>query len=210
MKRSKVQREPGISVHMMVRQPPIERIAVLLEYLSPVVDEIVMLDTGSEDELKHTMTTNWPKIRLFEAPFKDFTTRNVSLPEHRFEWTLHLDWDEMPSHRMMEHVVNVSRGRSEHKPLGWLYLAKNFWAGRPGPYIESNWHTRLWKTGHGKFYKPVHEQVALDGRKESDTRNTSVLIKAPVEAYFIHSKSQDEINRSGHLYNKMDSPTEFI
>lgn len=196
---------PGLSVHCMVLNPPIDRLAALVEYLRPVANEYVIVDTGSADVTKDIMRS-WPQVRLIEEPFEDFsTTRNKGLAQHQYEWTLGLDPDELPSIMMVQHVRWVLSEGADQFPLalGFLYFTKNYWGGVLGPEMDYHWHTRLWKTGSGRLYRPVHELVALDGRPESETRGTPTLPRAPREACLIHSKSVDEIARADELYARL-------
>lgn len=196
---------PGLSVHMMVLNPPIARMAMLVEYLSGTASEIVVVDTGSSDDTKRVMQ-GWPRVRLVETEFVDFSTsRNIGLDEHKYEWTLGLDPDELPSVVMLQHIAWVLKEGAEQFPQakGWLYWTKNYWGGRLGPEEEYHWHTRLWRTESGRLYRPVHELVSLDGRPESETRGTPILPKAPRMAYLIHSKEADEIARADELYARL-------
>ena len=60
-----------------------------------------------------------------------------------------------------------------------------------GPEWEEHWHCRLFRRSSGVWYKPVHEQVMLDGLPEPATRGTPLLPKAPKSAYLIHSRMED-------------------
>lgn len=197
--------EPGLSVHLMVLNPPMDRLAMLVDYLSGSANEFVIVDTGSAPAVKQIMAS-WPKVRLIETEFVDFaTSRNVGLAEHKYEWTLCVDPDELPSVIMMQHIAWLMKEGAQEFPQakGWLYWTRNYWGGVQGPELEYHWHCRVWKTESGKFYRPVHELVALNGRPESDTRGTPVMPKAPRMAYLIHSKAAEEIARSDELYRQM-------
>lgn len=198
--------EPGLSVHMMVLHPPLDRMALLVDYLSVIADEYVVVDTGCTQDEADIMAS-WPKVRLVQEPFVDFsTTRNKGLAQHRYEWTLGIDPDELPSSLMMQHLAWVTSGESQPShpdAKGWLYWTRNYWGGMKGPEFEYHWHCRLWRTEAGRLYRPVHELVSLDGRPEGDTRGTPVLPKAPRMAYLIHSKPAEEIVKADELYGRL-------
>jgi len=59
------------------------------------------------------------------------------------------------------------------------------------PEWEEHWHCRLFKRGSGRWYKKVHEQVALEGHPEDATRGSPWLPKAPRGAFLIHSRMND-------------------
>lgn len=194
--------KPGLSVHMMVRNPPIDRMAMLVDYLSTIANEFVVVDTGSPDVIQDIMRS-WPKVRVVNEEFVDFsTTRNKGLEQHTYSWTLGIDPDELPSPIMMQHIAWAITD-SPPETLGWLYWTVNYWGGVKGPEMHYHWHARLWRTESGRLYRPVHELLALDGRGEEETRGTPVLPKAPRMAYLIHSKPEDEIAKADDLYARL-------
>lgn len=201
---------PGVSAAFLVKNPPISQMAMLVEYLNSfyprVVREIVIVDTGSPPDSIEIMLS-WSRedmpVRLAEVPFEDFSqARNFGLRGALHEWTLVLDPDELPSPPMMEHILWATTEGPE-QALGWLYWTVNYWAGMLGPEQHYHWHTRLFRTDRGAFYRPVHELVALDGKPESETRGTPLLPKAPRMAYLIHSKPGDEIAKADALYARL-------
>lgn len=204
---------PGISVHMMVKNPPIDRLAALVLFLLPHVQEVVIVDTGSDDRTIEKMKSwNFPHtapVIVVHEEFEDFsTTRNKGLARHRYEWTLGIDPDELPSWDMLQHIKKVtSPAHIASKPnraiVGYVYFTLNFWDGILGPSKEYHWHVRLWKTKGSYLYRPVHELVAIGGKPESALRGTQVLPKAPQQAYLIHAKGADEIAKADSQYYKM-------
>lgn len=194
---------PGLSVHFMVKDPPLDRMAMLVDFLQPIADEFVIVDTGSSNADLDTMTS-WKKVVILREFFEDFsTTRNKGLALHQYEWTLGIDPDEMPSVAMYDFIKSAVEGKRSQSALGWLFWTRNFWGGVKGPEEEYHWHCRLWKSEAGRLYKPVHEQVRLNGQEEATTRETAILPKAPRDAFLIHSKAATEIERADALYRQM-------
>lgn len=202
---------PGVSVHMMVKDPPIDRMAALVVYLAPYVDEFVIIDTGSSEEDIAKMG-NWnypefPKVSVYREKFEDFaTTRNKGLFRHQYEWTVGFDPDELPSMQMLLHIASATNERGKKlapEALGWQYWTMNWWDGVLGEPYDYHWHVRLWKTRGSYLYRPVHELVAIGGRTETLLRNSPKLPKAPVEAYLIHSKNGKEIAEADELYKSL-------
>lgn len=206
-----------VSAALLVKDPPIDRLAALVEYLRPVVSQyVVVVDDRTEQEAVDVMAS-WPAVEI--VPFRwvdDFSAgRNAALPHVNGDWILHVDPDELPSLAMVEFIRTVDAQRQEdvlwqdhlyRAPRGYLFFTRNFYAGRRGPEWEEHWHCRLFRAGSGRWYKPVHEQVALDGSPESDTRGTPVLPKAPVAACLIHSKPADRIGPDDAVYNRIEAP----
>ncbi len=196
--------EPGLSVHMMVKEPPIDRLALLVDYLTILADEFIIVDTGSTDQVKDIMRS-WKKVTVIEEEFTNFSeTRNKGLELHKYEWTLGIDPDELPSVGMISHMNAVIRNEvARPSALGWLYWTVNYWGGILGPEKSYHWHCRLWRTEAGRLYRPVHELVRLNGKGEEETRGTNLLPAAPKKAYLIHSKPQDTIERDDALYARL-------
>ena len=202
---------PGISVHFMVKSPPMDRFAALVAFLLPHVSEVVIIDTGSRAEDVAIMQSwNYPNtapVHVFLEKFEDFsTTRNLGLARHQYEWTLGLDPDELPSFEMMQHIKYVTSPQGmEQFPQaqGWVYWTLNWWGGTLGPAMEYHWHTRLWKTEGSFLYRPVHELVNVGGRPEGTIRNTGLLPNAPKQAYLIHSKGTEDIELADRLYEQL-------
>lgn len=188
----------------MVKNPPIDRLALLVDYLQIIANEFVIVDTGSTDQEKNIMAS-WPNVRIIEETFTNFSeTRNKGLEQHQYEWTLGIDPDELPSVGMITHMNAVIKNQvSRPNALGWLYWTINYWGGIKGPELQYHWHCRLWKSASGRLYKPVHEQVRLDGRPEDETRGTVVMPYAPPKAYLIHSKPGSELEKSDELYARL-------
>lgn len=191
-----------VSAAFLVKDPPIDRLVLLLEYLRPVVsDTVIVVDDRTAAETVAIMA-DWPRVTL--VPFtwiNDFAVaRNAAIKHCQGDWVLHLDPDEMPSAAMLEFIRTVDsvqqkdviwRGATYRAPRGYLFFTKNFFDGRQGEEWEEHWHCRLFKRDSGWWYKPVHEQVSLDGQSEDRTRNTVLMPKAPLAAYIIHSRMED-------------------
>jgi len=203
--------QPGISVHMMVKDPPLDRTTALVAYLLPHVSEVVIIDTGSSDVVLSAMNSwNYPNtapVRVFSETFVDFaTTRNLGLLRHEYEWTLGLDPDELPSYEMMQHIKRVTspEGMAEFPAAkGWVFWTYNWWEGALGPEMDYHWHTRLWKTKNSYLERPVHELVVVGNEPELQIRRSTSLPYAPKQAYLIHSKSADEIRKADEMYHQM-------
>ena len=206
-----------VSAALLVKDPPIDRLAALVEYLRPVVSQyVIVVDDRTAVETADTMSA-WRDVTL--VPFRwvdDFSEgRNAALPHIKGDWVLHVDPDELPSLPMMQFIATVDaqeqrdvmwQGHIYRAPRGYLFFTRNFFAGIRGVEWEEHWHCRLFRADAGRWYKPVHEQVALDGSPESDTRGTPFLPKAPLAACLIHSKPAERIGVDDAVYNRIEAP----
>lgn len=207
----------GLSVHFMVKDTEMDRFAEKVAFMCTVADEIVIVDTGSSPADVAAMRSwdGWrgTEVKVVETEFTDFaSSRNFGIKQHTRAWTFGMDPDELPSPALMDVLDAVSHRNyaaetEEYKEsLGFLVITHSWWAGRRGPVSESDWHCRLWKTGLGTLYRPVHELVMLGGKTESLTRNTGLLPKLPEHNFLIHSKGYPEMVKSTELYRRMGEP----
>ena len=192
----------SVTLAMLVLNPPLDRMAALIEYMRPVVSEtVVVVDDRTSPEACDVMTA-WPGVQL--VPFtwiSDFAeARNAALTHCTGDWVLHLDPDEMPTAAMLDFIRTVDsthqadvdwQGTRYVAPRGYLFFTKNFFDGVQAPEWEEHWHCRLFRRDAGRWYKPVHEQVMLEAMPESRTRGTPLLVKAPLGAYLINSRMND-------------------
>ena len=198
----------NLAMAMLVKDPPMERLVQQIDFMSSIVSQFVIVDTGSRKEDLNKI------VRMNKAPFgspavkvlmrewrNDFAwARNEALSSINRAWTLVLDPDELPSMAMMEHIRRVVTEDLDPLRAGYLYWTKDYYDGVEDPYAEYQWHVRLFRSGRGRFYRPLDELVELDGLPEQDSRGTHRLPKAPRDAYLIHSKSRDATLQSKALY----------
>ena len=193
-----------------MKNPPLDRLALLVEYLRPVVSEFVFtIDNRTKDADVAPLFT-WPGVRYNTINWRDdfAWARNQGLPLVTGDWTLMVDPDELPSLAMMSHIKWVDTHPDDYSDaFGWVYWFKNFWDGTLGEEKDYHWHTRLFRSGTARFYRPVHELVMfnIDGQdlEENPLRGTPVLPYAPKEAYCIHSKSRESIKEADELYARL-------
>jgi glycosyltransferase involved in cell wall biosynthesis len=196
---------------MLVRNPPMDRLAQQVEYMSAVASEFIIVDTGSSDYDLETMN-EWnkhpfglPKVAIIRRPWKDdfAWARNEALPFVTRSWTLILDPDELPSLFLMEFIRDTVTSGGDPRAIGYLVYTPDYYNGRRDPYYEYQWHVRLFRSGRGRWYRALDELVELDGRGEHETRGTILLPKAPPDATLIHSKGGPYIEQSNVLYERL-------
>ena len=211
-----------ITLCLLVKDPPPDRMAMLLDYVAPVVGQVVCVvddrtDPRTQDVIrgfrKGAFVSHPTDVHALDKYFEQFgcvdvyvpytwtddfaAARNAALPYVKGEWVLHLDPDELPSADMLAFLSMVDRSEWRDSvewkdgryfdPRGYLFWTRNYFGGVQGEEWEEHWHCRLFRTALGKWYKPVHELVALQGQPESATRNTPLLPKAPRAAHIIHT-----------------------
>lgn len=190
-----------ITLCMLVKDPPLDRLAMLLDYVSPVVGQVVIVVDAktSVENCRAIAAMHAPELTAFPHEWADdfAAARNAALPHVRGDWVLHLDPDELPSADMLAFLSMVDRSEwRDHvdwkdghyfDPRGYLFWTRNYFGGVQGEEWEEHWHCRLFRASLGKWYGAVHELVALAGQPENATRNTPLLPKAPRAARIIHT-----------------------
>jgi glycosyltransferase involved in cell wall biosynthesis len=192
-----------VSVIFLVKDPPLERLAALVEYMRAVADEFIVVIDDRTADATVTIIRDWPGVKhvMFRWCDDFAAARNAALPLVTRPWTLHLDPDELPSFEMMQHIKQVTE-RNAERPIAFTYWTPNWWGGKKGEEMPYHWHIRLWQTGHGEFYRAVHELVRLDGMEESMTRGT-LAVEAPREARLIHSKGWEDAVAAQDYYETL-------
>lgn len=193
-----------VSTIFLVKDPPLDRLAALVEYLRVISDQFIfVVDSRSTDETFRTIQS-WPDCSTHSFEWEDdfAKARNVALNYTTRPWTLHVDPDELPSWEMIDFIMLNTAEDAPDMPLGYIFWTPNWWGGVRGEDQMYHWHIRLWRTGHGQFYRRVHELVMLDGRPEQDTRGT-LAVQAPKSAYLIHSKPAELLERDQAYYERL-------
>ena len=125
-----------ITLCMLVKDPPLDRLVALLEYVKPLIGQTVAVVDDRTDPRAFLAMSGWG-IEL--VPFTwvdDFSAaRNAALPYAKGDWILHLDPDELPSADMMTFLSMVDRspwsdvewqGSIYPAPRGYLFFTRNF------------------------------------------------------------------------------------
>lgn len=201
-----------VTLAMLVKEPPIDRMAALLDYVSLVVGQTVVVVDDRTSDRAVALMESWGAQTVPFTWIDDFSTaRNAALPHVTGDWVLHLDPDELPTKAALDFISAVDaapwtegvehEGGYYPEPRGFLFWFRNYWGGERGEEREYHWHCRLFRNRPDcRWYKPVHEQVMLDGLPESETRGRWLLPKAPRGAYIIHSKPAEQLAAADAQY----------
>ncbi len=150
-------RPPLLSVCMILRDEA-ERLPAALRSLSGLADEVVVVDTGSQDGTA-TLARELG-CRVVEQPWEDdfSLARNRSLEEARGEWVLWMDADEVAASAPGQDLRAALRGATGCD-LGFVRLVSPDSSGGR----EEALLLRAFRRSRGfRFRYPVHEQ--LDAR----------------------------------------------
>lgn len=138
------------------------RLDEFLQKMSPLVDEVVIVDTGSTDESVAIAKKYTDKV-IQEDHFESFSlARNISLQHATGDWALIMDIDELIVEDDMEKIRKTLETSEyvAHRLLRYNYIGEGLWS-------TSN-IVRLIKLNEGLlFSRKVHESIrdTLHGRK---------------------------------------------
>lgn len=163
----------SISLCMIVKNEE-KNLPACLASLKPVVDEIIIVDTGSTDRTVDMATIFGARVLSFSWNDNFSAARNFALTAARGSWILVMDADEVLSeqdHELLRQAVRESFG---HK-VCWNVLTRNYtrlhpqgWIANDGSYSSEErsegWHpsrkVRLFPSDERiRFQGEVHEMV---------------------------------------------------
>lgn len=171
----------SVSLCMIVKNEE-RHIAKCLMSLKPIVDEIIIVDTGSSDRTKGIATSFGSKV--YDFPWTgDFSdARNFSLSKASGQWIFVMDADEVISPldhaSFIELIKRAKPGRAAYKFITRNYITRvniDKWNPNDGRYIKeeagAGWSpsdkVRLFpKNGRIRFENPVHELVEPSLKRE--------------------------------------------
>ncbi|MDP1560675.1 MAG: glycosyltransferase family 2 protein [Pirellulaceae bacterium] len=132
-----------------------------LESLYPIVDEILVADSGSTDRTLE-IAREFDKVRVIEREYRtsgDF--KNWAIPQAQHEWIILLDADERLTESLRTEIVTTLKAPTCDGY--WIYRANHF-MGHPVPYGDSGTDkvVRLFRRDLGRYEGPSdHGEVHL-------------------------------------------------
>ena len=146
----------------------IEELASLVEMCHPYVDEIVIIDSSTEQKLKAMRLPNvyGKKVKVFWAPPLGYVEpyRMWALRKCSYEWVLYLDVDERPSHYLLEDLKYIIK-IAEKRGYNGLRIMRYELFRKKDAYHKHH-HTiqiRLFKKSYTKFRGVIHELPEIEG-----------------------------------------------
>lgn len=147
-----------------------------LESVQGLVDEIIIIDTGSEDSSKDIARSFTDHVHDF-VWINDFSAaKNEALRRATSKWILVLDADEYVDREKNEEVRRFLSQQDHTQPIGYTLPVYNFThTVELGRFIEST-AVRLFANHPAiRFERPIHEQV-MNGSTELAGANVPFII----------------------------------
>ena len=172
---------PELSLCMIVKDEE-KHLARCLSSVQNVVDEIVVVDTGSSDKTIEIAESFSAKIFHFDWVNDFSAARNFALSKCTGKWILYLDADEELNPDSMEEVIRYK----SHKPAGVYCTVKSLGSASANGSVMK--YPRLFANVSGvEFIGKVHEQIS-----DSLSKNKIPLVESKIEIIH-HGYAIDEV-----------------
>ncbi len=133
-----------------------------------IVDEIIIVDGGSEDKTVEIVRSYGDKVKVIQSdnPAMFHKNKEKAILAAKGEWILQLDADEALSRELKKELVETISASQKGNAVAYWVPRKNFFLTRflekGGQYPD--YTVRLYKNGAATFpCKDVHENVAIKG-----------------------------------------------
>lgn len=133
-----------------------------LESVRDLVDEMIIVDTGSTDSTKaiaHEFTSN---VYDFEWVNDFSAAKNEAIRQAKGKWILVLDADEYVQPEGKEELKRFLSGLDPMQPIGFLLPIVNFVGAREDNKTMESYAARLFPNHPDLYYtRPIHEQLTF-------------------------------------------------
>jgi len=166
-----------ISLHLLVRNE-IALLPKLLSEVRPLVEEVVIVDTGSTDGTFELAKQTTPLVVSTLLNYDFGGCRNKGLELVSEPWVLWLDADELPNEHMKNYLIGFKRANPQLVE-GVRFVRHNLIDGRTIGDRTVEKHVRLFRKRF-RFSGRIHEVLNIQGAK---------VIDAPGECAIRHYKT---------------------
>ncbi|NNE69508.1 MAG: glycosyltransferase, partial [Rhodothermales bacterium] len=147
---------PTLSVCLIAKNEE-ARLARCLESVRGIADEIILVDTGSEDQTKDIAAAFGARIHEMTWPNDFAVARNVSLAQASCDWILVLDADEVLAE---EHAEALKASLKDDSVDAYRLIQRSFRPEGEVAAYEDVPLTRLFRNdARYRYEQPIHEQI---------------------------------------------------
>ncbi len=134
-----------------------ENLSRCLESVKEIVDEMIIVDTGSTDDTVRIAESFGAKVYSYQWKDDFSDARNQSLKHASCDWILLMDGDdELDKSSQREVLELVEKNEAE----AYFFKTVSYIGDKPGLDVLNNLNLRLMKNGKGYFFSnPIHEQI---------------------------------------------------
>lgn len=149
--------KPFLSLCMIVKNEE-KVLQRCLDSVCGVVDEIVIVDTGSTDSTKEIALKYTNKVYDFEWTNSFADARNFAQQQATGEWILVLDADEYVDQANLKEMIDVLK-QTDESVEAYDVVIYNF-MGVYGERVLQHRHTRIYRNSpHLRYDRAIHEQL---------------------------------------------------
>ncbi|NLY43356.1 MAG: glycosyltransferase [Clostridiaceae bacterium] len=139
-----------------------------LESIKDLVDEMIIVDTGSTDNTVEIARKYGANVYSYEWDFNFSNARNKSLEHATMDWILLMDGDDEFDRNDTEKFIQLVNTSQKD---GHFFITQSYTGEKPGKDIVSNLNLRLLRNnGKYRFAGAIHEQITTS-MGEMDYRN---------------------------------------
>jgi glycosyltransferase involved in cell wall biosynthesis len=151
--------KPLLSLCMIVRNEA-ELLERCLQSVASIVDEIIIVDTGSTDATKQIAAIYTSQVHDLEWTQDFAAARNASIARASGEWILILDADEYLDSANLSLLKTFLHSHNRREPIGVVLPVYNFVGALNSGKVSQSKAMRLF-TRHPdlSFVRPIHEQL---------------------------------------------------
>jgi glycosyltransferase involved in cell wall biosynthesis len=166
--------KPLLSLCMIVKNEE-KVLQRCLDSVYGIVDEIIIVDTGSTDSTKEIALKYVDKIYEFEWTNSFADARNYAQEQASGEWILVLDADEYVDRGNLEEVVTILKNSKEHID-GYDVTIYNF-MGTYGERVIQHRNTRIYRNvSNIRYFRSIHEQLKKNEKEDLITEMIPFII----------------------------------
>ncbi len=146
----------SISLCMIVKDEE-NNLPRCLKSVRDIVDEIIIVDTGSIDSTVEIAKSFGAKVYDFEWNGSFSDARNYSLEKANGNWIMIMDADDEMSEEGKQAIPDlIANGDAD----AYFFETISYVGDKPGTDVLKNMNLRLMKNGKGYHYSnPIHEQI---------------------------------------------------
>lgn len=166
--------KPLLSLCMIVKNEE-KVLKRCLDSVYGIVDEIIIVDTGSTDSTKEIALKYVDKIYEFEWTNSFADARNYAQKQANGEWILVLDADEYVDRESLQQLVTILKN-SKDDIDGYDVTIYNF-MGTYGERVLQHKSTRIYRNVPNiRYYRSIHEQLRKNENQELTTEMIPFII----------------------------------
>ncbi|MCG7334344.1 glycosyltransferase [Sporosarcina sp. ACRSM] len=200
--------KPILSICMIVKNEE-KVLSRCLDSISGIADEIIIVDTGSNDQSKEIALRYTNNVYDFEWVDDFSKARNYAASKATGEWIFAIDADEFVERESFQKLkVELVEKPPKFNIIGVQIVS---FVGQNGENTSLNYHERLYKNnGDISYYRNVHEILAHVDSKENKGTIDFQLFHSGYLADVMNEKNKFERNLNLLLNKKEKEPMDYF